>query len=78
VLPEQGQEMREHTPQSQPVAPAPQPQTLEPGPRLQTPVTHPLSGLEFLGLVTPHEPRPAVPTLEEAEAAGNTSDVDVD
>ena len=29
-------------------------------------------------LVTPQEPRPAVPTLPESEAAGNTSDVDVD
>jgi len=27
--------------------------------------------------VTPQKPRPAVPTLREAEAAGNTSDVDV-
>jgi len=30
-----------------------------------------------LGLLTPQKPRPAVPTLREAEAAGNTSDVDV-
>jgi hypothetical protein len=28
--------------------------------------------------VTPQKPRPAVPTLREAEAAGNTSVVDVD
>jgi len=28
--------------------------------------------------VTPEKSRPAVPTLQEAEAAGNTSDVDVD
>jgi len=27
--------------------------------------------------VTPQKPRPAVPTLQEAEAAGNSSDVDV-
>jgi hypothetical protein len=26
----------------------------------------------------PHKPRPAAPTLREAEAAGNTSDVDVE
>jgi len=32
----------------------------------------------LLGLVTPQKPRPAVPTLQEAEAAGNTLDVDVD
>ena len=29
-------------------------------------------------LVMPKKPRPAAPTLREAEAAGNTSDVDVD
>jgi hypothetical protein len=75
VLPEQGQEMRE--PRPQPPAPAPRPQTPEPRPRPRTPETHPLSGLEHLGLVTPQKPRPAVPTLREAEAAGNTSDVDV-
>jgi len=69
VLPEQGQEMRKHTPRPQPPAPAPRPRTLE---------TNPLSGLEHLGLVRPQKPRPAVPTLREAEAAGNTSDVDVD
>jgi len=28
--------------------------------------------------VTPQQPRPGVPTLRLAEAAGNTSDVDVD
>jgi hypothetical protein len=75
---EQGQEMREHTPRSQPPAPAPRPQTPEPHPRPRTPETHTLSGLEFLGLVTPQKPRPAAPTLREAEAAGNTSDVDVE
>jgi len=31
-----------------------------------------------LGLITPQTPRPAAPTLREAEPAGNTSDVDVD
>jgi len=34
-------------------------------------------GWSIWGLVTPQKPRPAVPTLREAEAAGNTSDVDV-
>jgi hypothetical protein len=33
VLPEQSQEMREHTPRRQRLAPAPQPQTTEPPPR---------------------------------------------
>jgi len=69
VLPEQGQELREHTPRPQPPAPAPLP---------QTPETHTLSGLEFLGLVMPQKLRPAVTTLREAEAAGNISDVDVE
>jgi len=69
VLAEQGQEMRKHTPRPQPPAPAPPP---------RTPETHPLSGLEHLGLVTPQKPCPAVPTLREAEAARNISDVDVD
>ena len=78
MLPEQGQEMREHTPRPQPLAPAPRPQTPKPRPRPRTPETHTLSGLEFLGLVTPQKPHPAAPTLREAEAAGNTLDVDVD
>jgi hypothetical protein len=84
VLPEQGQEMdqgqemREHTPWLQPLAPATRPQTPEPPPRPQTPETHIHSGLEFLGLVTPQKPRPAAPTRREAEAAGNTSHVDVE
>jgi len=34
--------------------------------------------MEFLGPVTLQKPRPAAPTLREAEAAGNTLDVDVD
>jgi len=42
------------------------------------PETHPLSGLEDLALVTLQKPRPAVPSLRQAEAAGNTSGVDVD
>ena len=78
VLPEKGHQMCEHTPPPEPPAPALQPQTPEPRPRPQTLDTHPLSGLENLGLVMPQRPRPAVPTLREAEAAGNTSDVDVD
>jgi len=78
VLAEQGQEMREHTPWPQPPAPAPRPQTPEPCPCPRTPETHTLSGLEFLGLVTSQKPRPAAPTLQEAHAAGITSDVDVD
>jgi hypothetical protein len=78
VLPEQGQEMRKHTPRPQALAPAPRPQSPEPRPRPRTPATHPLSGLEHLGLVTPQKPRPAVPTLQEAESAGNTSHVDVE
>jgi hypothetical protein len=75
VLPEQGHEMCE--PQPQPPVPAPRPQTPEPRPRPRTWETHPLSGLEHLGLLTPQKSCLAVPTLREAEAARNTSDVDV-
>ena len=78
MLPQQGQEMREHTPRQQPPAPAPWPQTPEPHPRPRSPETHQLSQLEISGLVMPLKPRPVVPTLREAEEAGNTSDVDVD
>jgi hypothetical protein len=78
VLPEQGQEMSEHTPRSQPPADATRPQTSEPPPRPRTLETHTLSGLEVSGLVTPQKPRPAAPTLREAEEARNTSDVDVE
>jgi len=53
MLPEQAQEMREHTPQAQPPAPAPRPQTLQPHQRPQTLETNPISGLKNLGLVTP-------------------------
>jgi len=75
VLPEQGQQMREHTPWPQPLAPAPLPQTPEPRPQPCTPETHPLRGLEHCWLMTPQQPHPAVPTQR---AARNTSDVNVD
>jgi hypothetical protein len=78
LLPEQGREMRKHTPRPQPPAPATQPHTPEPRQRPRTPDTHSLSGLEFLGLVTRQKPRPAAPTLREAEAAGNSLDVNVE
>jgi len=78
VLPEQSQEMCEHTPRPKPLAPAPQPQTPDSRPGPQTPETHPLSGLQHLGHLMPLKPRQAVPTQHEAEAAGNTSDVYVD
>jgi hypothetical protein len=78
VLREQCREMREHTPRPQPPAPAPLPQTPEPCLRPRTSETHTISGLEFLGLVTPQKPRTAAPTQPEAEAAGNISDVDVE
>jgi len=78
VLLEQCQEMHEYTPRPQPPAPAPWSQTAEPYPWTPTPETHPLSGREHLGFVTSQKPRPAVSTLQEAEAARNTSYVDVD
>jgi len=78
VLSQKGQEMREHTPWPQPAAPAPWLQTLESRPQARTPETHTLRGLEFLGLLTPQKPRPAAPALQDAEADGNSSDVDVE
>jgi len=78
ALPEQGQEMCEYTPRPQPPVPAPRPHTPEPPSRPRTPETPTISGLEFIGLVTAQKPCPAAPTLREAEAAGNTSDVNVE
>ena len=77
-LPEQCPEMGDHTPRPQPLMPAPQPQTPLPLPRPRTPETHTLSGLEHLALVTPRKPRQVAPTLREAEAARNPSDVNVE
>jgi hypothetical protein len=78
VLHEQGKEMREYSPRTQHQAPAQWPHTPEPSPRPRSPETHTLSGRQFLGLVMLQKPRPAPPTLREAETAGNTSDVDVE
>jgi len=78
VLPQDGQEMCKHTPWPQPPAPAPWPSTQEARPCPQTPETQPLSLLEILGLLMTQKPRPVAPTLREAEAAENTTDVDVD
>jgi hypothetical protein len=69
VLPEQCQVMGEYTPWPQPPASAPRPQTPEPNREPRTLETHTISGLEFLGLVTPPKPRPVAATLREAEAA---------
>jgi hypothetical protein len=70
--------MGEHTTWPQPPVPAPQPHTLKPRPRPSTPESHTLSGLEFLKRLTPQQPCPLAPTLGEAEAAGNISDVNVE
>jgi len=78
VLPEPGREMREHSPRPQPPGPSPCPKSLDHPLWPQTPETHTLSGLEFLGLLMPQKPCPAAPTLPEAETAGNTSDIDVE
>ena len=78
VVPEQGQEMREHTPWAQPTVPALRPHTPEPPPPPQTPETHTLIGPEFLRIVMPRKPRPAAPTLREAVASRNSSDVDAE
>jgi len=78
VLPELGQEMHELTLWPQPPAAGPRPQTEEPCPQPRTPETHPVSGLQCLGLLMPQNPRSAVPTQREAKAARNPSDVDVE
>ena len=77
VLPVQRQEVCEHTPRPEPPGPATQPHTPVRPPRPRIPETHTLSGLQFLGLETQQQPRPAALTLREAEAAGNTLDVDL-
>jgi hypothetical protein len=78
VLPETCQEMREHTTRPQPQGAAPRPQIPDTRPRPRTPQTHPVSGLEYLRIVILQKPHPAEPTPPQAEAAGNTSAVDVD
>ena len=78
LLPKQGQEMHMQTPRLPPLAPAPWPQSPEACPQPQTLETHPLSRLEFLRFLTPQKSCPVTPTLQEAEAAGITLDVDVD
>jgi len=50
VLPEQGQEMGEHSPRPQSPAPTPRPQIPEPPPRPRTLETHTVTWLEFWGL----------------------------
>jgi hypothetical protein len=77
VVPDQSQAMCQFIPQPQPPAPAPRPQTLERRPLPQTPESHLLSRLEHLGLVRPPKPSPVASTLPDAEAAGNTLDVDM-
>jgi hypothetical protein len=52
-LPEQRQEMCNHTLRPQPWAPAPRLETPQPPPRPHTPETHTLTGLQFLGVVEP-------------------------
>jgi hypothetical protein len=69
--------MRENNPQPQHPTPVPEPHPPEPRPQPQTPETRPLSGRKYLCCVKPQKPRLAVPALQEAEVAGNTSDVDM-
>jgi len=78
VLPDQGQEMCEHTQWPQLLGPAPYPQTAEPRRWPQTTETHTLGGRECSRLVTPQKPHPVRPTQRGAEAARNTSVVDMD
>jgi len=69
--------MPEHTPWPRPLLPAPWPHTPDPHPQLRTPETHPLIWLEDFRLLMLQKPGLAVPTMEEDEAAENTSDVNV-
>ena len=78
MLPEHGQELHEHTPLPQPLVRAPRPQPPEPPPQPKTTVNNTVYRRERLERVTPQKPRPVAPTLREVEAAGNTSDVDVE
>jgi len=77
MLPEQGQERCKSTPQPQPPVTTPQTQTLDPHRWPRYPETHLLSGLLSVGPVMRQDPRPQVPPLRDADAAGNSSDVDV-
>jgi hypothetical protein len=77
VLPEQGQEMGEHTPCPQPLEPAPRPGTLDPGLRLQTPETSLLSWLEYLWCLKMQNPRLEEPTLLEVDPPRSSSDMDM-
>jgi len=78
LLPAQGQEILEHTPWPRPIAPTPRPPTPEPRSQLRTLQTQPPSRPENMDLVMLPKPLVLVPTLRETEAAGNTSDMDVD
>jgi len=78
VLPLRGQDIWSHTPQPQPPVAATQPQTPEPRPQPHTLETRLLIGRVHWGLVTARQSHPAVPTLQEPEAAGYNSDVDED
>jgi len=78
VLPDQGLEMHKHTPRPQSLASDQPPQTPERSPQPSMPETDSPSRLENLRLVTLQKPRLVVPSLQEDQAAGITSDVDVD
>jgi hypothetical protein len=67
VLPEQGQEIREHTPPPHAPAHATRPPTLYTLAQPGTPETHPRIVLEHLGLMKQVKPLTVVPTLREAE-----------
>jgi len=72
------QEMWEHTPWPQPPVPAPWLPTLDPRPSPWSLENFTFCVLELFGLLMLQNPHLAVPTLNEAEAAGTTSHVDVD
>ena len=78
MLPEEGQEMSKHTRWPQPPAPVDRAQIPSCFSPLRTLGNHPVRGLEHFGRRTSQKPPPAAPNLQEAEAAENTSDVDMD
>jgi hypothetical protein len=76
--PDQCHEMREHTPRQQPQVCAPSPQTTKPHPRPHVMETDEPSGNEFFKLPIPRIFRLTVPTWQDADLAGMSTDVNVD
>jgi hypothetical protein len=72
ILPAQCKEMCKDSLQHQPLAAGPWPLSREPHPGPHPPESHPLSRLHNVDLVTAQNPRPAVATLNDTDAARST------